>query len=80
MGGFVATYSYLATDAPRYVTGNSIQLGMLFLYAAMTALLMFLNFRENRLRDRGGRDYRLTDGKVPEDELGMAHPSYRFSL
>ena len=79
-GGFVATYSYIATDAPRYITGNSIQLGMASIYVSMSLLLMLINMRENKLREMGGRDYRFIDGKVPENELGFRHPRFRMTL
>ena len=79
-GGFVATYSYVASDAPRYITGNSIQMGMAAIYTIMSLLLMWVNKRENKIRKTGGRNYRLTDGKIPENELGFRHPRFRMTL
>lgn len=74
IGGIITTFTY----NPQ--TGNYVQLGMTSLSALCAGTLMWINFRENRLRARGGRDERLTDGKIPVHELGSRHPQFKLSL
>lgn len=35
---------------------------------------------ENKLRERGGRDYRFTDEADELDNMGDDHPSWRFTF
>lgn len=79
MGSVVATWSYLPFDAPRYTIGNALNLSVVAASQILAVLLMLYNKRENALRDRGGRDYRI-EGKTEQEinELGNAHPEFRY--
>ncbi|ORY00896.1 major facilitator superfamily domain-containing protein, partial [Clohesyomyces aquaticus] len=78
-GGIVATWTYVAKDAPKYHTGHSInlggQIGVLFLALGGIA---YCNW-ENKQRAQGKRDHRL-QGKTEEEirDLGYRHPEYRY--
>jgi hypothetical protein len=79
MGSVVATWSYLPFDAPRYTIGNSLNLSVVIASQVLAFALMMYDRRENSLRERGGRDYRL-EGRSKEeiDELGNSHPEFRY--
>lgn len=79
LGGIVATWSYLASDAPHYPIGHTInlsaQVAVLFLSVGGVLYCMY----ENRLRARGGRDFRLNGLSNEESaDLGYRHPSFRY--
>ena len=74
---FVATFTYLTKDAPDYVLGHSINIGALAL-CMITVVSGILYCRwENRKRDRGDRDTRLSGN---EALLGHRHPHYRYTI
>lgn len=101
LSSFVASFTYIKTSAPRlvflypylilitnirrYTAGHSINI-------AFTASLFFLNTaallwmrHENRRRDRGDRNGRLTPATgisqaQHEVDLGWDHPKFRFHL
>ncbi|PUU79243.1 major facilitator superfamily domain-containing protein [Tuber borchii] len=78
-GAILATWTYVPSDAPRYIRGHSINLGAQ-VGAALMGLLGILYARwENTLRDRGGRDNRLV-GLTEEQvqKLGYRHPDFRY--
>lgn len=79
LGSIVASWAYLPFDAPRYTIGNSLNLGAILGGQLLALGLMLFNRRENRLRDFGGRDYRL-EGKTRDEifELGNRHPDFRY--
>ncbi|ATZ51438.1 hypothetical protein BCIN_07g00770 [Botrytis cinerea B05.10] len=78
IGGIIATYAFLAKDAPEYKTGYGICLGFLCL-SAMSCLLYFVAVMlENRQRDRRPRDLGLTE--YEKTELGDLSPDYRYLL
>merc|ERR1711939_179351 len=79
MGSVVATWSYLPFDAPRYTIGNALNVSVVAASQILAVLLMLYNKRENALRDRGGRDYRLENKTEQEiNELGNSHPEFRY--
>ncbi|KAK1064176.1 hypothetical protein LTR74_008956, partial [Friedmanniomyces endolithicus] len=61
-GAFVATFTYLAQDAPNYITGHAINLGAIGLILIITAANMAYIRWENAARASGKRDYRLQQG------------------
>ncbi|KAI8640259.1 major facilitator superfamily domain-containing protein [Parasitella parasitica] len=80
LGGLVATWTYLAEEAPEYKAGHIINLcaGCVIV---ISATLATLNCRwENRKRAQGKRDY-LLDGLTDEQigELGHNHPNFRYT-
>ena len=78
-GGIVASTIYKAAEAPRYRTGYGTSLALLWLCAAMCAVLFVGVRRENARRERGERDYRLREGEPDRDNLGDDHPRFRFA-
>lgn len=75
---FIATFVYVGSGKPRYITGHAINLGMLVLCLVVTAGTMVYCGWENRIRERGGRDHRLVDGRG--EELGSRHPVFRYTI
>ncbi|KAH6660790.1 major facilitator superfamily domain-containing protein [Truncatella angustata] len=75
---FVATYIYLAKDAPRYILGHSICIGALVLCLATVCAQMAYCAWENKKRSSGQRDERLRTGE--EYRLGHRHPHFRYTL
>lgn len=78
VGGIIATYAFLAKDAPEYRTGYAICLGFLCLSAVSCLLYFMAVFFENRQRDRRPRDLGLTE--YEKTELGDLNPEYRYLL
>jgi hypothetical protein len=74
-------WAYLVDDAPKYHIGHTINLCMQITVLCLACFGIFWNWRENRLRDQGKRDYRLQN-KTPEEiaDLGHKHPDYRYIL
>jgi len=80
VGGIVGSNIWLAREAPGYKTGVSVSLAFLILCGlASTGYYMGLQ-AENKLRERGGRDYRFTDEAAELDNMGDDHPSWRFTF
>ncbi|KAI5479101.1 major facilitator superfamily protein [Pseudohyphozyma bogoriensis] len=79
IGSIIATWAYLAKTAPHYVPGNALNVGATAGAAATALFLVWYTKHENRLRERGGRDYRLEGLSADEaNELGSAHPNFRY--
>ncbi|KAF2160800.1 hypothetical protein M409DRAFT_70130 [Zasmidium cellare ATCC 36951] len=78
-GAFVATFTYLSTDAPKYITGHAINLGAIGLALLLTAANIAYIRYENMARQSGKRGYRL---QMVEDEsqLGFLHPEFRYTM
>ncbi|KAI0400570.1 major facilitator superfamily domain-containing protein [Xylaria palmicola] len=78
-GGILAVWAYLPNDGPNFPIGHSINFTaqVLVLFLSIFGILYCL--RENRIRDRGGRDDRLV-GLTPEEQadLGYRHPDFRY--
>ncbi|KXT15565.1 hypothetical protein AC579_9957 [Pseudocercospora musae] len=77
-GAFVATFTYLAKDAPDYVTGHAICLASI----GLSLLLTFSNIAyirwENGQRQSGRREYRLQEVE-DESQLGYRHPEFKYT-
>ncbi|KAF5328914.1 hypothetical protein D9758_013825 [Tetrapyrgos nigripes] len=88
LGSIIAVWTYLPTDAPNYHKGNSLNLGTTSLGCILVVVGWVYIKWENAKRERGERDYRLTqlteDGKSVEEkereieELGYLHPEFRY--
>ncbi|KAG8623381.1 hypothetical protein KVT40_008357 [Elsinoe batatas] len=78
MAAFVATFTYIQDDAPRYITGHAINIGMLGLSLVCTTVTILYCSWENRKRASGGRDYRLAEGGG--GQLGYRHPEFRYTI
>lgn len=77
----LSSWAYLVDDAPDYHIGHSINLSMQLIVLCLSTFGIFWNWRENRLRAAGKRDYRL-ENKTPEEiaDLGHKHPEFRYML
>ncbi|KAH7394133.1 major facilitator superfamily domain-containing protein [Phaeosphaeria sp. MPI-PUGE-AT-0046c] len=77
-GGILATWTYVATDGPKYHTGHTInlcgQIGVLILSVCGIAYCKW----ENRQRDMGKRDHRLNGTEAEVKDLGYRHPEFRL--
>ncbi|KAF2827419.1 MFS general substrate transporter [Ophiobolus disseminans] len=76
IGGIVASNVFLGSEAPRYRTGYGVSLGMLWICGAACTGLFVLVKRENGMRERGERDWRLEGEDA--DNLGDDHPGFRM--
>ena len=79
VGGIIGSNIFLAAEQPYYKTGYGTGMGMLIAGALFCSIFYFGMMKENKIRDAGGRDYRLS---LPEDEvknMGDDYPSFRFN-
>ena len=78
LGGIVASNIFVTDEAPTYPVGFGTSLGLLWLCGtACTAFLLGLR-AENRKRDGGARNERLALPFEELQNLGDAHPRFRF--
>lgn len=77
-GGIIATFAFLATDAPRFVTGYSI----CFAFACLSILSCITYglgcWHANRQRDKAPVDIGMTE--YQKTGLGDLNPEYRYLL
>ncbi|KAF7362564.1 putative pantothenate transporter [Mycena venus] len=81
LGGIVSTWTYVASDAPGYHRGNTLNLaGMIAVIVLIVGTMVHMKW-ENAQRDHGKRDYRL-NGLTPieESQLGHRHPKFRYKI
>lgn len=67
LGGILAVWAYLENDGPEYPIGHTINLSAQVVVLLLTIGGVFHCVWENRLRARGGRDYRLQG--LSQDEV-----------
>ncbi|KAI0971239.1 MFS general substrate transporter [Xylaria arbuscula] len=83
IGGFVgliAANIFVDREAPRYWTGYGTALGFTWL-GGISATVMFIGLvLENRKREAGRRDYRLSRPTEEVQNMGDDHPTFRFTL
>ncbi|KAM0749138.1 MFS general substrate transporter [Meredithblackwellia eburnea MCA 4105] len=79
LGGLVATWTFLPTDAPNYRHGNSANLGTGTAMLVLASCLWVWQARENRRKEAGHHDHEL-EGKTTEEieHLGIRHPGFRY--
>ena len=79
IGGIIATYAFLAKDAPHfYHMGYSICIGFSCLSAAACCVYAASVVVQNRSRDRAATDLGLTE--FEKTEKGDLSPDYRYLL
>lgn len=79
VGAFIATWSYLPKDAPGFRAGHWINFGSQSLSVVVSLLGIAYVRWENRVRDKGGRNDRLSN--LSENgalKLGYRHPNVRY--
>jgi MFS family permease len=72
IGGIIATYAFISTDAPYFKKGYSICLALLCLSAASCLAYAVGLSIQNRRRDKAPRDVGLTE--YEKTELGVSFP------
>lgn len=78
LAAFIATFTYLQKDAPKYTTGHAINIGMLGLALMLTTYIIMYCSLENKKRAAGKRDHRLE--QEDESMLGYRHPEFRYTI
>lgn len=78
-GAIVPTMLFAIKDAPAYTKAYSVSLALMVAAGLVMILTEIGLWWENKIRDRGGRDYRLNLPKDEVDNLGDDHPSFRFT-
>ena len=77
-GGIISGQMYRVTDAPYYVTGHAISLGMMGLTILTALTLRTYLYFENRRRDRlSPEQHRIA---CEGEELCDKHPDFRYIL
>ncbi|KAF2461797.1 major facilitator superfamily domain-containing protein [Lineolata rhizophorae] len=80
LGGLVATWTYMAEEAPRYTTGHAINCGAAVLCTIIVAITTVYLRWENKQRTKGKRDHRIQGITMEEAaDLGHKHPEYVFT-
>ncbi|KAI5778869.1 major facilitator superfamily domain-containing protein [Geopyxis carbonaria] len=72
VGGIVATYSFLKTDAPKYTKGYAISVGFVGLSALACVAYLLALLRENRRREKMAERGEVQEG------VGDLDGSYRY--
>ncbi|CAG8960502.1 hypothetical protein HYFRA_00008222 [Hymenoscyphus fraxineus] len=76
VGGIASALLFQGKQAPKYRSGYKTILGMSCAAVGMIAIYTLALWYENRARDAGKRDARLSDPDV--DNLGDDHPQFRY--
>ncbi|KJK76264.1 hypothetical protein H634G_08404 [Metarhizium anisopliae BRIP 53293] len=80
VAGIVGSLIFVPDESPRYTTGYSVSLCLMWVGICAALAMFMLMRRENGKRAAGRRDDRLA---LPEDvqaNLGDWHPNFRFTL
>ncbi|CAN8105453.1 unnamed protein product [Discula destructiva] len=81
IGGIVATWSYVPSDAPAYHTGHSLNLGGQIGVLAFSIFGIVYCTYENKARAAGKRDDRLEGlNEEQKGRLGSRHPEFRYMV
>lgn len=78
-GGFVASNIFLSSEAPFYRTGYGTSLSLIWLCVIASVIFVLLLWQENKRRDQGARDHRMTLDPDEVQNLGDDHPAFRFT-
>lgn len=78
IGGIIATYAFLAKDAPGFKPGYSICIAFACLSAAACCVYAVSVLAQNRSREKATTDLGLTE--FEKTEMGDMSPDYRYLL
>ncbi|KAL4864278.1 hypothetical protein BDV12DRAFT_205800 [Aspergillus spectabilis] len=78
-GGFVASNVFIQSESPHYRSGYGTSLGLIWVTGFASIIMFVMLVRENRKRERGERDHMLRLDQHEADNLGDAHPHFRFT-
>ncbi|KAK5629608.1 hypothetical protein RRF57_005323 [Xylaria bambusicola] len=76
LGGIIATYIFLDTDAPYFTKGYAVCLGFAVVSALASVLYLISIHVENRRRDKTATNIGLSE--YEKTELGDLNPNYRY--
>ncbi|RYP58627.1 hypothetical protein DL770_010388 [Monosporascus sp. CRB-9-2] len=76
IGGIIATYSFLSTDAPRFVKGYAIAISFTILSIIACTLYLISIMVENRKRAKSARDVGLSE--YEKTEMGDLNPEFKY--
>lgn len=79
VGGIIATFAFLAKDAPKYTPGYSIGIGFICLSAFASTVYFVGLIIENKKRDRVAAEG-VSVGKGENVMMGDLAPDYRYML
>ncbi|KAG2001982.1 high-affinity nicotinic acid transporter [Coprinopsis cinerea AmutBmut pab1-1] len=81
LGAIVSVWTYVPSDAPKYLNGNAANLGCACLACVLSIFLVLYLRWENRRRDAGKKDH-VVEGKSQEEleNMGYKHPEFRYQL
>lgn len=82
LGGAMAAFIYLPRDAPKFITGHSILIGMISMSVILSAFMTAYLRRENARRDREFKDPALytTEEMDAEREKGDYASFFRYTV
>ena len=75
-GGIASALVFQGKQAPKFDTGYKTILGMSVAAAVLVIVYTLALWTENKARDAGKRDHRLSDPDI--DNLGDDHPHFRY--
>lgn len=75
-GGIISALIFQGSQAPLYSTGYHVSFGAVCIAAGATCVYVVGLWLENRARNAGKRDHRLTAADA--DNLGDDHPHFRY--
>lgn len=78
IGGIIAVFAFLPTDAPKFITGYSICIAFTILSIVACIIYGFACWNANRTRDKMTTSLDLTEDQ--KTELGDMSPDYRYLL
>ncbi|KAI1116947.1 MFS general substrate transporter [Nemania sp. NC0429] len=76
LGGIVATYIFLDTDAPNFTKGYAVCLAFILLSALASTLYLISIYVENRRRAKTATDVGLSE--YEKTEMGDLNPEFRY--
>jgi len=81
IGGIIATYAFLSTDAPFFTRGYAICIGFICLSALSCCVYFVAVWGANRRREgEGGREAGRGLTEYEKTERGDLSPDYRYQL
>ncbi|GAB7361284.1 hypothetical protein MBLNU230_g1344t1 [Neophaeotheca triangularis] len=79
--GIMASFLYPDSEGPRFIRGHAVTMSLVALGCVIYAFMYFHFDQENKKRERGDRDEKMSG--LDEDEvlaLGDENPKYRFTI
>lgn len=80
VAGIIGSSIFLTSEEPVYKTGYSVGLALLWMSGLSATAMALTMWVENRKRDRGERDWRLSSPEAEVSNMGDWHPHFRYVL